>query len=123
MPIFFLGFLLLLLSCTGKPSVPDGVLAEDKMVRVLFDVIRADELVDLYTINDSLYRLAARRRAVYDTIFHLHALSNETFQKSMRYYQDHPVLLKEVLDSVQQRIETDTIRKKVDTTAKPLKSI
>ena len=100
---------LVLCACSGTPSVPRGVMPPQKMEAVLYDVIRADETVDFLQISDSTYRIFSRRVALYDTVFQLHAIRKEDFQKSLRYYQGRPDLLKGILDDLQKKA-TDTAR-------------
>jgi hypothetical protein len=94
-------------ACSGSPSVPKGVMPPKKMEAVLYDVIRADEMVDFLQMNDSTYRMFSRRTSFYDTIFQLHAVKKEDFQKSLTYYQGRPDLLKVILDDLQKKV-TDT---------------
>jgi hypothetical protein len=110
-------FCFLLLACSGS-SVPKGVLPQDKMQDVLFDVIRGDEMVDFLKLSDSTWQPFERRTALYDTIFHLHEVKKEIFQNSLRFYQERPDLLKDILEELQKRI-TDTSA----ATGKPLKQL
>lgn len=107
---------LVILSCSDE-TVPKGVLASDKMEAVLYDVIRADEMVDVYSIQDSAYRNFSKRSALYDSVFHIHAISKEGFQKSLQFYQDRPDLLKTIFDSLQKRTDTTVTVRVMDTTA------
>lgn len=107
--------ILLLFACSGSPSVPGDVLQPEKMQKVLYDVIRADELVDFMQLTDSTYRPFQRRTSLYDTVFHLHAVTKNDFKKSLTYYQGRPDLMKEMLDDIHKKM-TDT-----GTTVKPVK--
>lgn len=98
---FFLS--LLLAACAGGSSIPKDVLPPERLGPVLYDVIRADELVDYLQNTDSSFRRFAKRASLYDTIFQLHAIKKEDFRKSLQYYQGHPDLLKIVLDSLQKK--------------------
>jgi len=104
--------LLVLIACSG-PSVPKGVLPPDKMEAVLYDVLRADELVEFRRmIADSTYRQFSNRTALYDTVFQLHTVRKDAFQKSLRFYQGRPDLLKEMLDNLQKKVSDTTQRNK-----------
>ena len=104
---------LLFASCAGD-KVPKEIFPPAKMQAILFDVIRADELVDFVALQDSAYRDFTKRSALYDSIFHIHAISKEDFRKSLQYYQGRPDLLKGILDSLHAQTEskTDTMMKK-----------
>ena len=88
----------LVFSC--KPSVPDGILKPDKMKLVLWDISRADELVNYYSIKDSTFKKQDKYNSFYDTVFRVHGITNFQFNESLQYYQDRPVLLKTILDSL-----------------------
>lgn len=100
---------LLFCACSGSPSVPKDVLPPEKMQAVLYDVIRADEMVDFLRLSDSTYQHFSKRTAMYDTVFQLHKVKKEAFQKSMKYYQGRPDLLKQIFDNLQKSVP-DTSR-------------
>ena len=104
---------IVLFACSGEPSVPKGVLGPKKMEAVLYDVIRADEMVDFYSLQDSTYRNFSKRTALYDTIFQLHAIDKATFQNSMNYYQSRPDLLKIILEQLQKKTDSSQVQKPV----------
>ena len=97
---------LVLFSCASKVAVPKDVISPDKMERVMYDVIRADELVDFSITIDSSYRNFSKRTALYDSIFSFHAVSKEYYQKSLQFYQSHPDLLKAILESLQKKTDS-----------------
>jgi hypothetical protein len=99
--VFFLS--LLLCACSGN-SLPKGVLPQEKMEAVLYDVIRADEMADVLKLRDSTYNKFSKRTALYDTVFQLHAVTKEAFQQSMNYYKSRPDLLKEMLEDMHKNI-------------------
>lgn len=100
-------FLLFFVVACNGPSVPDDVLPPEKMEKVLYDVIRADEMVDFLRFSDSAWQPFSRRTSLYDTVLQLHEIKKEQFQRSLAYYQGRPDLLKEILEGLQQKV-TDT---------------
>lgn len=110
MRVFLFSFSILLLACSGDASRPKGVLSSEKMEAVLYDVIRADEIVDFLKLRDSTYQKFQKRTALYDTIFQLHNIQKEEFQKSLKFYQGRPDLLKEMLDHLQEKGTADTVK-------------
>lgn len=102
--IFSLCFLMS--ACSGV-SMPDGVLPPAKMEKVLYDVVRADEMVDFLRLSDSAWQPFARRTSLYDSVFALHGIKKETFQKSLSYYQSRPDLLKDIIEGMHEKA-TDT---------------
>jgi hypothetical protein len=98
-------FSILLISCSGKERIPSGVLPVKQMQQVMWDIVRADEMVDYYQVKDSLFKPAAKRYQFYDTIFTLHKINKDDFKRSMDFYQSRPDLLKIILDSLQKKSE------------------
>lgn len=90
-------------ACSGANSVPKDVIPPAKMEAILYDVVRADEMVDFMQMSDSTFRKFSKRASFYDTIFQLHAVKKESVSKSLKYYQGRPDLLKEILDSLQNK--------------------
>ena len=113
MRLIIFSSVLVLLACSGEPSVPKGVLPPEKMEAVLYDVMRADEMANFYSLKDSTYHNFSKRTALYDTIFHLHGIGKETFQKSMNYYQGRPDLLKIIFDNLQKKADSLPAQKPV----------
>ncbi len=105
------------LSCEGP--YPKDVLPPEKLKDVLFDITRADELVDLSSITDSTYRGNQKRYALYDSVFRIHGVSKRQYERSREWYQSRPDLLKPLLESVRDR--TDTSKKpKLPPATKPV---
>ena len=103
-----------MLSCSSD-SIPKDVFPPKKMTAVLYDIVLADEWVDFTRMQDSSYLKFSKRASVYDSVFQLHGINKQQYQKSMAYYQSRPDLLKEILDSV--KTKSDTIP------SKPIKKI
>ena len=98
-------------ACSGV-SVPDGVLPPEKMEKVMYDVVRADEMVDFLRLSDSSWQPFARRTSLYDSVFGLHGIKKETFQKSLSFYQSRPDLLKDIIEGMQKKATDTTVRTK-----------
>ena len=113
---YYLFVALVAWSCSGE-KIPKEVLPPEKMGAVWYDVILADELTDFSSLTDSTFRKFSKRTALYDSIFHIHAITKEQYRKSEKFYQDRPDLLKKILADMQKRVDT-TMQKKDDTTKK-----
>lgn len=94
-----------LFACSGKNHIPTGVLQPKEMQEVLWDVMRSDEMVDIQSEKDSLFRSSEKRYMYYDTIFALHHISRQKFQNSVNFYQNRPDLLKVIIDTLQKKSE------------------
>jgi hypothetical protein len=107
-------FVVLIFSC--KSSVPPDVLSPKKMQAVLWDVMQADAMAEYYGATDSTFKSLSKHADYYQKIFGIHKISKEDFTRSLTYYEDHPVRLKPILDSLQgfvQRLD------KADTMERP----
>jgi hypothetical protein len=100
--------LVILLSCNDN-SVPKDVLSKEKMEAVLWDVMRADEMVSQYSITDSSFKDVSKNAGLYQKIFQIHNITKTTFQKSLQYYQQHPAQLQPVIDSLKAFSERKTL--------------
>ncbi len=89
----------LFMACNN--NLPQNILKPEKMQQVLFDILQADELVNVkYSADTSLNRLS-QSVELYQAVFKIHNISADNFKRSFRYYQNHPELLKPILDSLQ----------------------
>lgn len=118
--ILFVFVVGMLIACNRKSKVPSGILPPDKMEEVMWDMMRADILVTNYMIpKDPLLVRDSAVKRLYDSVFTIHQITEEKFNKSFLYYKGHPKLLKAVLDSISVRPVTDSIKPAVqDTLAK-----
>lgn len=102
MRLFVAFFLCALMACRQQSKVPDGVLPPAKMEAVLWDLIQADEVVNLIAANPqkNRYAIAVDR---YQKAFSLHGTNKAQFQKSLDWYNTQPELMREVLDNIQKK--------------------
>jgi hypothetical protein len=122
---FLVSFLIYLItSCTGRDTLPEGILSKKQMQEVLWDMTRAGEFLNGFVLSkDSSIDRAGLSHAWYDKIFELNKTSIEQFYRSYAYYEKKPVLLKEILDSISRKeVSTGNYgqapRSNVDTTGK-----
>jgi hypothetical protein len=101
LPIFFLFFFLI--GC-GKNKIPEGVLPKQKMQAVLWDILRADEFLSGYVFpKDSAMNREQESIKLYEEVFRIHHTDRDEFKKSFSFYQAHPSLMKEILDSLSKK--------------------
>ena len=89
--------------------MPDGVLSQKKMQLILWDVVRADEMVAYTLLTDSSFNKPSRTAELYAGIFKIHGITKESFEKSIRFYQLRPDLLQPVLDSLKNFSERNSV--------------
>jgi Domain of unknown function (DUF4296) len=95
--------LIILNSCSKKNTVPKDVLPPEKMEDVLWDMSLADEFVVNYVMKDSALNKKDESTKRYQQIFAIHKTNPDDFKKSLRFYEDHPLLFKPILDSLSAR--------------------
>jgi Domain of unknown function (DUF4296) len=93
--------LLFLFGCSGKDNLPSGVIPRDKMEKVIWDMIQADQYHREYVIRDSLKKDVRKARyELYEEVFKMHNITKSTFDKSFEYYSTHPKVMREMFDSL-----------------------
>jgi hypothetical protein len=97
----FAVFCMIAAGCSDK-SVPSGILPREKMEKVLWDMIQADQYAGVLAKDSTAHMadLKAERLRLYDQVFRLHDVSREKFRKSYQYYSDHPELSQDLFDSL-----------------------
>src|SRR5689334_7652746 len=92
------------IACSNDNKVPKNILPKQKMQDVLWDMISAGEYLNGYviTLTDSVDRSVESAKK-YGQVLQFHHITAEQFETSYRYYRDHPVLLKVILDSLSKR--------------------
>jgi Domain of unknown function (DUF4296) len=98
--------LVVLSGCSKKESRPKDVLQPEKMEDVLWDMSLADEFVVNYIMKDSVLNKKNESTKRYQQIFTIHKTNLNDFKKSLRFYEDHPLLFKPILDSLNARQQT-----------------
>lgn len=106
--IIFLFCWVTLFSCSSKDSMPNAIIQPDKMVDVLWDVMRVQFLSEEIAVSDSSVNKEEELKALTNKVFKIHKTTSVKFDKSYDWYVRHPELLKRIFDSIQvqkQRIE------------------
>ena len=130
--------LFLMQSCSNKGNVPDDVLPKQKMRDLMWDMIRSGEFLQSYVFSkDSTIDKVAESQKWHDKIYEIHKTDKATFERSFAYYKAHPVLMKEMLDTLARKLanfgagrnSTDSVFKRRDSfrvresTGKPIDSL
>ena len=98
---------LLLQSCANNEKVPDGILPKQKMREVMWDMIRASEFLQSYVFaKDSTIDKVAESQKWNDKIYQMHKTDKATFERSFAYYKAHPLLMKDMLDTLARKFIT-----------------
>jgi hypothetical protein len=94
---FFLFFFILAVlgGCVRNNRLP-----KDVMRKIMWDLMRADAYVSDYIMKDSSRNKIAESAILYEKIFTIHATTQESFKKSLAFYESRPDLLKVITDSL-----------------------
>ena len=91
----------ILVACKNKKAIPGGILPQKKMQEVLWDMMRADQFLTDFVINkDTAANRDTESIKLYRSIFAIHHISKKEFRESFLFYNDHPALLKTIMDSI-----------------------
>lgn len=93
--------LALLQACRSKNHIPSGIIPQKQMQQVLWDLMRADQYLGNYVLNnDSSLNKTKESLKYYQQVFAIHKISREKFQQSFAFYREHPALFKAIMDSI-----------------------
>ena len=76
------------------------ILPVNTMKTVMWDMMKADEWFVRTSQKDSLAKKKREDIRVYEQVFAVHRITRKQFYNSYKFYETHPVALKELLDSV-----------------------
>ncbi len=97
--IILLAAVCLFFSCSNNKT-PKGILKQDKMQAVLWDVLRADAFTFQFVTKDSAKKPELEAAKLRLSVFASHKISREDFDRSYAYYKSHPEILQPMLDSM-----------------------
>ena len=98
--IYFILVVFFSTACSQKNKIPQGILSQEKMRFIMWDIIRADEYANNFFEDKSEPGFEQEKAILYEQIFKLHSTKAEVFKKSLAFYEANPNLLKVVIDSL-----------------------
>jgi hypothetical protein len=110
-------------ACNNKPAVPKNILPQQKMQAIMLDLIHVDGRIANAPPADSLIRLDSSRYRMYQQVLALHGTNKEAFKKSLHYYEQHPPLLKETIDSMEKTLDRQLLDTSVNIKKAPPKAL
>ena len=93
-------FFVVIAGCVRKNKIPEGVLPQNQMRMIIWDLLKADAFVSNFILKDSSKNLNQESNKLYDQIFKLHSTDRQTFKESLAFYQSRPDLFKVIADSL-----------------------
>ncbi|MBI5373143.1 MAG: DUF4296 domain-containing protein [Sphingobacteriales bacterium] len=98
--------------CKKKEAVPAKLLSRQQMEDVLWDLMRADLFINNYlVVKDTALDKKKQEIELYSKVLKLHKVSQDLFRESFRYYRSHPMLLKDLMDTLNRRTDTNKLKK------------
>lgn len=119
--VWLLSFFCALVACNSDDKVPAGVIPVKNMQTIVWQLMQADEYVNMLLTKDTVKKSSTERIKRYQQIFALNKVSEAEFRSSYRYYLDHPDIAKVMFDSivaVAQRQRSDLYKPRADTAVK-----
>ena len=113
--------------CVGKDKVPKGIIPQNEMRKLMWDMMRADAFVTDFIMKDTTRNQKTESAILYEKIFSIHATTEDVFRKSLIFYQSRPDLLKVITDSLKvderkaQEYQTPEKTLQTDTTSPNIK--
>jgi hypothetical protein len=93
-------FTVLLISCSASDDLPKDFIQPKEMQQVVWEVLQSDELVLQNRLADSSLNIKNESFRLYDQVFAVHHISRRQFYANYRYYQQHPLKYKELMEGV-----------------------
>lgn len=113
--------------CIRNNRIPKEVLPQNEMRKVMWDLMRADAYISEFIMKDSTRNQKTESAILYEKIFGIHSTTQETFKKSLAFYQSRPDLFKVITDSLRsdekkiQEYQNYIKKPQVDTTYRKMK--
>lgn len=87
-------------ACIRDKKIPKGIISQNEMRKIMWDLMRADAYVAEFIMKDSTRDQNAETAILYEQIFDMHSTTSETFMRSRDFYVQRPDLLKVITDSL-----------------------
>ena len=133
----FLFFILTIFfsACVRNNKIPKGIIAQNEMRKLMWDLMRADAYIADFVMKDSSRDQKAESAVLYEQIFTIHSTTADVFKRSLAYYQSRPDLLKVITDSLRsdekkaqeyrppdKKAQIDSTLRKIRLSKKPVKT-
>ncbi|MDZ4071165.1 MAG: DUF4296 domain-containing protein [Sediminibacterium sp.] len=96
----------------GCSNDVDGrIIPMDSMQVIMWDMMKADEVFIRKLVADTNATKNKEDVKLYETVFRIHKISKDRFFESYRYYEAHPILMKEIIDSIDSKSNRERIER------------
>jgi hypothetical protein len=91
---------ILLFSCSGR-NTSHPVIPMEKMEKILWDIIQADQFSSQFLYKDSAkLNVKEETMKLYDEVFAVNHVTREQFKTSYNFYMEHPEITRSMFDSL-----------------------
>src|SRR6478672_9322859 len=90
--------LLIFISCSNEDAIPQKVIPQKEMQKILWDMLLADRYTSQYIAKDTTKKLKIENLKLYDQVFQLHKITKAQFIESFDFYLQRPNLTKVMFD-------------------------
>ena len=97
---FLILFLFFFISCNQRDKMPKDVYSPKKMEPILLDYFNAEAYAKELHKKDSSINDTTESLRLQQLVFKKHKISKEDFYRNFNYYNSHPELMAQVLDSL-----------------------
>lgn len=94
-------------SCGNKNKVPSEIIQPEKMELILWDVVRSQALSAEEARKDSTINEIAQTKVLAQKVFKIHNITYAEYDKSYKWYTNHPDIMKILLDSLSNHIQEE----------------
>lgn len=122
-------------ACVRNNKIPKGIIAQNEMRKLMWDLMRADAYISDFVMKDSSRNQKAESALLYEQVFTIHSTTADIFKRSLAYYQSRPDLLKVITDSLRsdekkaqeyrppdKKLQIDSTLRKIRLSKKPVKT-
>ena len=100
-----LAFVIVLFSCGRGEKLQPGIIQEDTMDSLLWDLSLAEDFAITYLGKDSGRNKNDEILKEYEKVFAIHHVTRDQFRKSFDYYRSRPEIIKKLIDSTNARAQ------------------
>lgn len=101
-------FIFILAGCTDHNKIPKGIMAQEKMQKVLWDMMLVDRYATNFILNqpkDSFDVKKEKAMVLYEQVFRLNKITKDEFLTSYKFYLGRPDLTKKLFDTISSRAD------------------
>ena len=96
--LFIMGFILI--SCSQKNKVPEEIIQQEEMQKIMWDMLRAQALSGELARRDSTINEVAETKILTRKVFEIHNITTSAFNLSYAWYTSHPEMMRIIFDSM-----------------------